>query len=225
MAPPKVKLHSKPGAGKLKTISKSKPIVAQPSTSTSNGNDENSSTNLESDEVQQRFQLELAWCIQKLEESLNSKKLNQKQTDDTLKTLKVLCSKTQTLIKKRQLMRQTFGDYRAKMAEDERKFALDPNSFQFKGPPSGKESYFVKKAAILESGKEFKFNFTVDKLEDLSLENVVTSVPDNEDKINLNLNPKKVDMNLGAGGSFVFNFNINQDETESESKTSEIKET
>lgn len=204
MAPPKMKLHNKPGSGKLKHIPKPKPVHQLQTPSTSS---QDPTPSVDPAEVQERFQMELAWCIQKLEESLNSKKLNQKQTEDTLKTLKVLASKTQPLIKKRQLMRQTFGDYRAKMVEDEKKFALDPNSFRFRGQPSGSKSYFVKKAAVLQSGKDFRFNFTVDKL---SLEKAEEGCSTSE----VQQQPAKIELNLGAGGSFQFNFNLEPKEEE-----------
>lgn len=43
---------------------------------------------------------------------------------DTEKTLKLLKSNNQPLVRKRQLMRTTFGDYRTKMQEEEKKMRL-----------------------------------------------------------------------------------------------------
>lgn len=115
-------------------------------------------------------------------------------------------------------MRQTFGDYRAKMAEDERKFALNPSSFKFRGQASGSRSYFVKKAALQQpNGKDFRFNFTVDKLDELSLgtdqkseDGATDASKMSESELN-RCNPAKVELNLGSGTSFQFNFAIEPD--------------
>lgn len=180
MAPPKVRMHQKPGAGKLKTLPKPNPT---PSTSTPQEN------------APESFEIELAWCIQRLEESLNSGKLNQKATDDTMKTIKILRSGNQPIIRKRQLMRTTFGDYRAKMLEDERNFSLDPRNIKFERTNVGKSSSFVKKSAFLQAGgKDFKFNFDV--------EEKIKEAQQEEPKKPINTDFKPSD------NSFRFNFSI-----------------
>lgn len=70
-----------------------------------------------------QFQLELCWCIQQLERSLNEKKGSEKQLQEAWKVLTVLKNNNQPVIRKRQLMRTHFGDYRAKMAAEEKKLA------------------------------------------------------------------------------------------------------
>lgn len=70
MPPPKLKMHRAPGSGKLKSIPRAQPIP-----STSQGIQDPDQR-----EAQEKFELELAWCIQRLEETLNSGKLNQKQS-------------------------------------------------------------------------------------------------------------------------------------------------
>ncbi|XP_063708753.1 UPF0488 protein CG14286-like [Culicoides brevitarsis] len=154
MPPPKLKMHRAPNSGKLKAIPRPQPM---PSTSQDHG-----AQSQDQREAQEKFELELAWCIQRLEESLNSGKLNEKQNRDTLKTLTTLRSSAQPTVKKRQLMRTTFGDYRAKMLEDEKTYSINPNSFKFLGSGrSSNKAYFVKKAAIVEGEKNFKFNFNI----------------------------------------------------------------
>lgn len=79
MPPPKVRLHKGIGSGKLKIIPR-----PSPGSSTSQGNSGGTSQNSsdsQSDqrEAQEKFELELAWCIQRLEETLSNGKLNQKQ--------------------------------------------------------------------------------------------------------------------------------------------------
>lgn len=71
MPPPKLKLYK---TGKPKTLSKPPTIAAQsPGTDSSISN--TTASDLDSDNVRQ-FELELAWCIQTMEGSLNGGKLN-----------------------------------------------------------------------------------------------------------------------------------------------------
>lgn len=77
-APPKNKLY--PKTGKLKIISggaRSQVIVPpnQPSTSANSP----ASSVVDTDEADRQLELELCWCIQTMETSINSGKLNAKQ--------------------------------------------------------------------------------------------------------------------------------------------------
>lgn len=115
------------------------------------------------EEAEDQLEMELCWCIQQLQTSLDSGKLNERQTLDTSKTLKVLTSKNAPLIKKRQFMRTTFGDYRSKMAQDEKKLGKNSSQVKF-GDSNGtsgsknaatvnvlKKSVFLKKATVVEA--------------------------------------------------------------------------
>ena len=129
---------------------------------------------MDENEVQSQVQLqaEIAWCVEQLKLSLETGKLNEKRTAESKKVLKLLQNPKTPLIKLRQAMRTTFGDYRAKMAEEAKlhKLEVKPNSVtQVTADNKGSKSLFVKKAksnftnktgAIAEGG--FKFNFTVD---------------------------------------------------------------
>lgn len=138
MPPPKLKLYK---TGKLKTISKPQQTEVS---HTAGLEGSSTSSQLDSENVRQ-FELELAWCIQTMESSLSAGKLNAGQgmpishrytfdmfhytfilnlVQDATKTLKILKSANQSMIRKRQLMRSSFGDYRAKMAEEEKKLRL-----------------------------------------------------------------------------------------------------
>lgn len=98
-------------------------------------------------EVEDKFELELCWCIQQLEVSLASGKLHNKQAQDLGKQLHSLRSNTAPLIKKRQIMRNALGDYREKMAEDERKLSRAVSAVKFASPASAnKRSMFIRKA-------------------------------------------------------------------------------
>lgn len=109
MPPPKLRLHSGRG-GKVKLGGKFPPLQVEAPESPVNN-----------EEAASQFEVELCWCVQQLEITMQTTgKLNQKQMQDAEKNLKILKSPTQMLIKKRQLMRTLFGDYRSKMAEEEK---------------------------------------------------------------------------------------------------------
>lgn len=89
---------------------------------------------------QEKFESELCWCIQQLQRALKSGKLNEKQgkssqdirlfyfsifklVQDHRKALNVLMSHSTPLVRKRQVMRLSFGDYRTKMKEEDKKFS------------------------------------------------------------------------------------------------------
>lgn len=107
-------------------------------------------------EVEDKFELELCWCIQQLETCLTSGKLHGKQEQDFKKHLHSLKSNTAPLIKKRQIMRNALGDYREKMAEDERKLIRAVSTVKFTSPAStNKNSMFIRKANQ-HGAQEFK---------------------------------------------------------------------
>lgn len=120
------------------------------------------------EDAQAQFQIELYWCISQLQTTLNNGKLSEKQLDEALKNLRILKSTTSQLVKKRQLMKSLFGDYRAKMRDEEKKMGLISKSIKFTNPATANTSSFVKKSAILTSGKDFKFNFDTDHLQSTS---------------------------------------------------------
>merc|ERR1712156_792966 len=70
------------------------------------------------------LQNEVAWCIDQLFQSINSGKLSERKGKEYQKTIATLKSPKSSLIRKRQLMRTTLGDYRSKMANDEPKSQL-----------------------------------------------------------------------------------------------------
>ncbi|XP_068100513.1 UPF0488 protein C8orf33 homolog [Hyperolius riggenbachi] len=64
---------------------------------------------------------ELDWCVEQLEIGLQRKKSTPKQVEEALRTIKTLRSEKVPLVKKRQVMRTMFGDYRRKMEEERQK--------------------------------------------------------------------------------------------------------
>ncbi|XP_040446351.1 UPF0488 protein C8orf33 homolog isoform X1 [Falco naumanni] len=61
---------------------------------------------------------EVYWCVEQLELGLKTQKPTPKQVEESLRAIKTLPSDKAPLVKKRQLMRAMFGDYRKKMEED-----------------------------------------------------------------------------------------------------------
>ncbi|CAK1595037.1 unnamed protein product [Parnassius mnemosyne] len=145
--PKAVKLHSK---GKPTSIQKANKI----------GKD--NSDNRDSEDTTREFQLQLCWCIQQLERSLNEKKGNEKQLQEAWKVLTVLKNNNQPIIRKRQLMRTHFGDYRAKMAAEEKKLAKMASKMKISESPAQPKATFLRKSAFLTTGdSSFRFNFNI----------------------------------------------------------------
>ncbi|KAI8120363.1 UPF0488 protein [Lucilia cuprina] len=164
-----------------------------------------------------QFELELCWCVHQLENALNSGKLSQKVAEDTIKNLKVLKGNSAPLIKKRQVMKAALGDYRAKMKEEEKKMSLAPKQIKFTNSAEvNKKSSFVKKSAILTSGKDFKFNFNPSN----AVENQTQESEQPSKETTDAMNFKTTNLQLTSGSGFKFNFAI--DEVNNEIKFDEL---
>uniref|UniRef100_A0A1A9WVR4 Uncharacterized protein n=1 Tax=Glossina brevipalpis TaxID=37001 RepID=A0A1A9WVR4_9MUSC len=155
-----------------------------------------------------QFELELYWCIQQLETALNTGKLSQKIADDAIKNIKILKSSTAPLIRKRQVMKAALGDYRTKMKEEEKKMSIASKQIKFTrntnlNLDNIKKSSFVKKSAILTSGKDFRFNFDTHTEDDCVKDNYEKSLENN-----VELEVKS--LHLTNGSSFKFNFIIDE---------------
>uniref|UniRef100_A0A182K320 Uncharacterized protein n=1 Tax=Anopheles christyi TaxID=43041 RepID=A0A182K320_9DIPT len=158
MAPPKVKLHK--NTGKLKYSPRPgsfPPSAPQPTTTSATG----TAPNAEPSEADRQFELELYWCIQQLESQLNLPNVreNNKKLEETSKLINTLKSGAQPIIRKRQIMRTTFGDYRSRMATEEQTMAVNPDTIRFEESKEKAKYHFVKKSSILSGDKNFKFNF------------------------------------------------------------------
>ncbi|XP_035263248.1 UPF0488 protein C8orf33 homolog isoform X1 [Anguilla anguilla] len=71
--------------------------------------------------AEQQLVRELDWCVEQLELGLRTQKSSPKQMEEASRALKTLRSNKAPLVKKRQVMRAMFGDYRKKMEEDKAK--------------------------------------------------------------------------------------------------------
>lgn len=91
---------------------------------------------------------ELNWCIEQLRLGLMTQKSSSKQVQESIRLIKVLSSSSAPLVKKRQIMRQTFGDYRKKIAEEEKRWQKETERLQKKAfiataeQPREKSTYF-----------------------------------------------------------------------------------
>ncbi|XP_020391353.1 UPF0488 protein C8orf33 homolog [Rhincodon typus] len=91
------------------------------------GRERNSTTSGEEQCLSSEEQLrrEVDWCIEQLELGLRTQKAKPKQAEQAVRALRTLRSEKAPLVKKRQVMRSIFGDYRKKMEEEwQRQFKL-----------------------------------------------------------------------------------------------------
>lgn len=67
-------------------------------------------------------------------------------------------------------MRANFGDYRTKMAAEEKKLLADNRRIKFVEAKPSKKSHFIKKCAIQSLGaKDFKFNFPIEQMQEMNI--------------------------------------------------------
>uniref|UniRef100_A0A2M4C0M9 Uncharacterized protein n=1 Tax=Anopheles marajoara TaxID=58244 RepID=A0A2M4C0M9_9DIPT len=156
MAPPKPRLHKT--TGKLKSIPRPTDSGLPPPVSRPTAPPAAQDSEAPSDPDQQ-FELELYWCIQQLESQLPNLQGNTKKWTDTNKMINTLKSSNQPIIRKRQIMRTTFGDYRSKMAAEQQTLAVVEDNVRFEERKEKVKYHFVKKSAVLSGDKSFRFNF------------------------------------------------------------------
>ncbi|CAD7089057.1 unnamed protein product [Hermetia illucens] len=157
------------------------------------------------------FDLELCWCIQQLQNSLQSGKLSEREAERIDKAIKTLKSPKEVFIKKRQLMQQLLGDYREKMKKEEKKHSIAANQFKFTTAKPSKKSHFVKKSAFATPGSDFKFDFAVDQIDKLDITDS-TSKKEEENGKSIQAEPAEKFQYVPSGNTFRFAFNINEEE-------------
>ncbi|XP_016985062.1 UPF0488 protein CG14286 [Drosophila rhopaloa] len=151
------------------------------------------------EDVVTQLEVELCWCVEQLQNALDSGKLSQKAAEDTAKNLKILKSSTAPLIRKRQVMKLSMGDYRSKMQQEEQKMALASKQIKFTpATDTTTKSSFVKKSALLTSGKDFRFDFA------LIADDPNTKEADPAPKL-------QPSFQESSGSPFKFNFSIEED--------------
>ncbi|XP_053659464.1 UPF0488 protein CG14286 [Anopheles marshallii] len=202
MAPPKFKLHN--NTGKLQSIPRPRTIP-----SAENGFSVGDAPEASPSEADRQFEVELYWCIQQLESSLNLPNVreNNKKVEETSKLINKLKSDSQPIIRKRQIMRSTFGDYRSKMASEEQTLTVNPDNVRFEKPKEKTPKYhFVKKSAISIGENNFKFNFPVNVSNSENAGAVNASSAEKHVEVQImHTNANKI---VPTGNLFRFNFNI-----------------
>ncbi|CAH1775189.1 unnamed protein product [Owenia fusiformis] len=116
---------------------------------------------MEKEDTMYKFELEVLWCINQLELGVQNSKGGPKQVQSSLKLIKVLRNPKTPMVKKRQVMNKTFGDYRKKMADEQKKYGSSVKKMSI-NPISSKsaQSTYYKRSTqkpdsnISESDKE-----------------------------------------------------------------------
>lgn len=107
---------------------------------------------------------EVLWCVQHIEMILTQGKLGEKKAKEARISRKLLKNPDTPLVKLRQVMRNSCGDYRAKMKAEERETKLENEKIKA-GQVKVKKHTFIKKSVVKASEQsekvEFKFNFNV----------------------------------------------------------------
>ncbi|XP_015498352.2 N-acetylglucosamine-6-phosphate deacetylase isoform X2 [Parus major] len=118
------------GAAQKKKKKKQKPPVSRNKTEETETNRkamaeanscQNTNTSHQDEKTSQsdeQLQKEVDWCVNQLELGLKTQKPTPKQAEEALRAIRTLRSDKAPLVKKRQLMRAMFGDYRKKMQEE-----------------------------------------------------------------------------------------------------------
>ncbi|XP_060520340.1 UPF0488 protein CG14286 isoform X2 [Cylas formicarius] len=148
--------------------------------------------------VNDQFEIELSWCIQQLQIAIKNTNLTNRQVQDHTKSLNTLMSNKTPLVQKRQVMRLSFGDYRTKMALEEKK-AAKISMKMVSGKPNSK-SMFVKKAVNSCGENDFRFNFQSQECRDILDHNLDNNLSKPEELTSVNRKFKPSDNN------FRFNF-------------------
>ncbi|KAL3862029.1 hypothetical protein ACJMK2_008031 [Sinanodonta woodiana] len=97
---------------------------------------------------EERLEQELSWCVEQLELGLETQQPDSRQAMEAMKILRILTNPKAPLVKKRQAMRNTFGDYRSKMKVQEQKSAASVRKAKMASgfKPSTLKSQFVRRS-------------------------------------------------------------------------------
>ncbi|CAC5401150.1 unnamed protein product [Mytilus coruscus] len=154
-------------------------------------NANNQSTNDDTNAANE-FEKELSWCIRQLELGLCNQKPDSRQAAEAIKVLKILRSDKAPLVKKRQAMRNTFGDYRQKIKEEEKKNATKMKKLKVTPVSTdSNKSVFYKKS--LKKANE-------------SYVTMMASINVNDEKSQTDITRLMSDNTQGESGGFKFGF-------------------
>ncbi|XP_037799502.1 UPF0488 protein C8orf33 homolog [Penaeus monodon] len=172
----------------------------------------------------EKFALELRWCLQQIELSMEKKQGNSKQSEELMKSHLTLSNNKTPTVKKRQLMRSMFGDYRKKMADEEKKFKIEKPKMNA-NITVPKQSKCVKKSTrkdgqqtaadkteVNSNGEKAKEAGISESQQEESGAKLSTSVAVVDEKENLEVLPKPADTFKfkSTGNEFRFNFSMSE---------------
>ena len=112
---------------------------------------------------------EVLWCIQHIEGLLDKGKLSEKKMKEARSCYKLLKNSKTPLPKLRQAMRNSCGDYKAKMLAEDKEIKLDGDKITSCDTSQNQKNNFIKKSASKDDNDsskndkvEFKFNFNIE---------------------------------------------------------------
>ena len=112
---------------------------------------------------------EVLWCIQHIEGLLDKGKLSEKKMKEARSCYKLLKNSKTPLPKLRQAMRNSCGDYKAKMLAEDKEVKLDGDKITSCDTSQNQKNNFIKKSASKDDNDsnkndkvEFKFNFNIE---------------------------------------------------------------
>ena len=121
-----------------------------------------------SDASKTELAIEILWCTQYLENLIDKGKLSEKKLKEARTCYKLLKNPETPLPRLRQAMRNSCGDYKAKMLAEEKDVKLDNDKISSCDTnKTQSQSNFIKKSVLKSDNSksdkvEFKFNFNVD---------------------------------------------------------------
>ncbi|KAM6077820.1 UPF0488 protein C8orf33 homolog [Theristicus caerulescens] len=162
------------------------------------------------------FQDELEWCISQLEANLIRLSPTPTQAEEAQHVLKVLRSHETPFVKKQQVMNHVFGDYRLKMAEDQKsmeKADVKPGDVevqQSNGQASdavvhGKQSEQISEAQpkwFTSSDNSFRFDFTLPETDPEATGTPLEAVPGVSGAEQIQSNVRATEQNWNGALSF-----------------------
>ncbi|NXD27874.1 CH033 protein, partial [Spelaeornis formosus] len=114
----KKKKKQKPPVNKNKTEKTETSSKAKAEAGSCQNTDTSHQDEKTSQQSDEQLRKEVDWCVNQLELGLKTQKPTPKQAEEALRAIRTLRSDKAPLVKKRQLMRVMFGDYRKKMQEE-----------------------------------------------------------------------------------------------------------
>ena len=112
---------------------------------------------------------EVLWCLEYIQGLLDKGKLSEKKMKEARSCYKLFKNPKTPLPKLRQAMRNSCGDYKAKMLAEDKEIRLLGDKITSCDVTQNQQSNFIKKSAskdVSDSSKsdkvEFKFNFNIE---------------------------------------------------------------